>query len=192
MDSLSKLLAMFMLLCPGIPGFACSVDDGPSFQELLRGGFCVAVIAPSEIKAPPVVVDSGKGGDEAIQVYFLSPATAKIRIVETVVGATPKIEELEYFPVWCGGHRLEINRFYVLAVDPSLQQHRVKLGGNELLGLGDEYLEEKGALESDSLLLERLIDFRNSGDFNMSDEDLLSFRVLSMPKYELPSKGVRR
>lgn len=80
----------------------------------------------------------------------------------------------------------------MLAVDQSLRKHSLSLGGNELLGLGDEYLEEVGAGKSGSLLIQELLNYRNSGTFKLTSAMLRPYREISMPDYELPSERLRR
>ena len=65
---------------------ACTVEEGPLLGELLEQGRSVVLVTPTEGKAPPP--SNLKTNDRSeIVVNFLSPVTAKVRIVEVLVGA---------------------------------------------------------------------------------------------------------
>ena len=186
-----RIAVLILLLLQKITVSACSVDEGPLLGELIHEGVSVVILTPVEIVAPePSNLKAVE--DEDITIHFYSPITAKVRVVEVLLGKKPSIEEVTYINSWCGGHRLEVDRYYVLAVDQLERQHNLALGGNELLGLGDEYLEEVGANKSDSVLIRELVNYRDSGMFKLTSVMLRPYREITMPDHESPSERLRR
>lgn len=182
------LVALFFGIVAASATSACTVDEGPLLGELLREGQSVVVVTPTVITAP--APSNLKADDpDGIVINFLAPAIAKVRIVEVLVGAAPALEEMSYLFSWCGGHRLEVDRYYVLAVPASEKTHRIKLGGNELLGIGDEYLEQTGSGKSSSKLIQALLSYKQTGTFGMNAESLRPFREIALPRGEYPSGG---
>ena len=182
------LVALSMSLVASSATCACTVEEGPWLGELLEQGQSVVVITPTVITAP---APSNLKADDAdgVVVNFLAPVTAKVRIVEVLVGAAPALEKVSYLFSWCGGHRLDVDRYYVLAVAPSEQTHSIRLGGNELLGIGDEYLEQTGSEKSSSKLIQALLAYKQSGNVGMNAENLRPFREIVLPRSEYPSGG---
>jgi hypothetical protein len=167
------------------PALACSLDEAaPSLIELIKAGKSVAIITPTQITAP---APAPKSDGPTIVQYQQSVRTA-VRVVEPLIGPKPRLQEIEYLHTSCGGHRLEADRFYVLAIDPDVRQERLDLGSNALVGLGDEYREEAGVEHSNSKLLTAILEFRETGAFGLTPEELRPFRALTLPDIERPSR----
>lgn len=180
---------LVFLLLKGIAGMACSVDEGPPLGELIHEGLSVVILTPVEIIAPkPPNLEAVQG--EGVSVHLYLPITVRVRVVEVLVGNSPNIDELTYIYSWCGGHKVEVGRYYVLAVKEGERRHDLLLGGNELLGLGDEYLEEVGAGTSNSVLIQALLRYRDTQVFKLTPTMLRPYREITTPRYEAPSEGV--
>jgi hypothetical protein len=183
-----------VLLTMASSSYACTAQDGPELPELLAEGRSAVIITPVLIEAPAAPVGIEEMRRSGVVVHFMEPVVARVRVVEVLVGAVPLVEEVSYHHNSCGGHRLEANRFYVLAVDPGKRRYEIPFGANSLLGLGDEYLEEAGAARSESGLVKALVGYRNTGYFEMADSiELGAYTSLARPRAEFPTtvKGSR-
>lgn len=90
-----RIVVLLLLLLKKIAANACSVDEGPPLGDLLHEGVSVAIMTPVEIVAPKP--NNLKAvGEEEISVHFYSPITAKVRVVEVLLGNRPAVEELTY------------------------------------------------------------------------------------------------
>jgi hypothetical protein len=168
---------------------ACSVEEGPIISELLENEVSVVIITPDQIQGPgaPEGLEQSRKSDVLVQFLDDYLVKASVRIVETLVGPVPNVQKISYYPTYCGGHRFEAGRYYVLAVDSSLEEVKLSLGSNSLLGLGEEYSEEAGARKSNSLLLEALIKYPVSNSLEITPEMLMRYRDITRPDHEWPS-----
>ena len=188
--SMGRLLATLLALASQAAG-ACTAEDGPSIADLIENGASVAISTAVQITGPERPVGLEESRQSEIQVAFLDDhkVSATVRIVEALVGDTPELEKIAYYPIFCGGHRFDAGRYYVLAVAPHMKTMELELGSSALLGLGEEYSEEIGARRSDSALLKALLAYRENGELDISPSMLLNYREITRQRYEWPSSA---
>ena len=89
---------------------------------------------------------------------------ADVRVAEDLQGEPARIKQLKFQSTrWCGGHTLDVGRYYVVLLHKNEGQLTLGDETNAILGLGDEYDEQEGSKLSRSRLLLELRNFQHIG-----------------------------
>ena len=192
---LKVLLTSVLLFGLTEASYSCDFTEGRDFSELVAEAESIAIVRVEGValEDSPRDIPANPADRLPISVQWIPSAVASVRVVETLVGKPARVASIAYIVTSCAGHRLAAGSFYVIALKFNSKEVTLRLDEKSLLGLGDEYMEGVGGEGSESELLQRIIEFRNTGSF--PPEKIFStkpFEELVRAHFELPSKGVRR
>jgi len=163
------------------PARGCQIAEKPPFRELVAAATSVAIVEVTAQRAETQMIGDG-------EYEFV---VADLRVVETLVGDRPGVRRVRYQSHWCGGHSLNIGRFYVVVLSGNEETLKIGAGSQALLGLGDEYEEGEGSDSSRSTLLMQLRNFKHIGQVP-EGFDAQPFLAIVQPHLEWPSVEKRR
>ena len=178
-----RLLSVVLVPLAAMPlaATACSGPESKSFQELLKSATSIAVVR----------VEAERLSKRTADPIFAAEVEASVRVVETLQGNAPTLELITYNATWCGGHRLDVGRYYVVLLQANSKTVSLAYEDRSVLGLGEEYSEVEKSAESRSLLLMNLRNFERIGQFPETF-NVEPFLGLARIHYEWPSGTARR
>ena len=131
---ISHLLTVALLGCTA-DAAACSYPPPPSFADSIASATSAFVF---QVVSATVETDLATGGRNSSRVV------ATIRITEVLKGS-PQFKQVAFSNSWCGGNRLDVGHFFVVATSQSGPQLSMAAADRSVLDITRAYREHDPA-----------------------------------------------
>lgn len=141
-----SLRILFAAVCLALStaGMACPNIRQPPFSEVLAKANSAAIIRIESIRLLPQPYKN---------ISFVPDLAAHVRVAETIFGNPAHVEEILFSGDWCGGHNLDVGKYYLLLLRDDTATVTLEPSEESIVYLFGQYSELPGNKDSSSELL---------------------------------------